>query len=227
MVSSRSQSWLSSFFTIAAILTLSTPVHSLYFYIQPRQQKCFFEELPHGTLIVGTYKAEVFKQETNSYTSDPGLTLTITVDETFDNDHRVVFQRGGDNGRFTFSAADAGQHKLCFTPDTGAASGWLSGPSAVKLTIDMAIGETSKIESEDKSKMEDMAERVKHLNSRLQDIRREQVFQREREAVFRDQSEATNARVVRWTLMQIALLSITCAWQLSHLRSFFIKQKLT
>jgi hypothetical protein len=49
----------------------------------------------------------------------------------------------------------------------------------------------------------------------------------EREAEFRDQSEATNSRVVRWTLMQLAVLSIACAWQLSHLRSFFIKQKLT
>lgn len=49
----------------------------------------------------------------------------------------------------------------------------------------------------------------------------------EREAEFRDQSEATNSRVVRWTLMQMAVISVTCAWQLSHLRSFFIKQKLT
>ncbi|OJD26648.1 hypothetical protein ACJ73_01963 [Blastomyces percursus] len=241
MAFSHSQSWLSSFFAIVTILTLSTPVHSLYFYIQPRQQKCFFEEMPQGTLVVvddightctkrtlssGTYKAEVFRPETNTYVLDPSLTLTITVDETFDNDHRVVFQRGKDAGRFTFSAADPGQHKLCFTPDTGN-GGWLSGSPAVKLTLDIAIGETSKIESEDKSKMEDMAHRVKNLNSRLQDIRREQVFQREREALFRDQSEATNARVVRWTLIQLALLSVTCAWQLSHLRSFFIKQKLT
>lgn len=51
--------------------------------------------------------------------------------------------------------------------------------------------------------------------------------QQEREAEFRDQSEATNSRVVRWTLIQIVVLSITCAWQLSHLRTFFIKQKLT
>lgn len=49
----------------------------------------------------------------------------------------------------------------------------------------------------------------------------------EREAEFRDQSESTNARVVRWTLVQLVVLGITCAWQLSHLRSFFIKQKLT
>ena len=49
----------------------------------------------------------------------------------------------------------------------------------------------------------------------------------EREAEFRDQSEATNSRVVRWTLVQLGVLGVTCAWQLSHLRSFFIKQKLT
>jgi hypothetical protein len=49
----------------------------------------------------------------------------------------------------------------------------------------------------------------------------------EREAEFRDQSEATNAKIVRWTLIQLCVLGVTCAWQLSHLRAFFIKQKLT
>lgn len=52
------------------------------------------------------------------------------------------------------------------------------------------------------------------------------VFQ-EREAEFRDQSETTNSRVVRWTIIQLVVLGVTCAWQLSHLRAFFIKQKLT
>jgi len=52
-------------------------------------------------------------------------------------------------------------------------------------------------------------------------------FTQEREAEFRDQSEATNARVIRWIVIQLVILSATCAWQLSHLRSFFIKQKLT
>jgi hypothetical protein len=49
----------------------------------------------------------------------------------------------------------------------------------------------------------------------------------EREAEFRDQSEHTNSRVVRWTMIQLVVLGVTCAWQLSHLRAFFIKQKLT
>lgn len=42
----------------------------------------------------------------------------------------------------------------------------------------MAIGETSAIESSDKGKLGDLVQKVKDLNNRLQDIRREQVFQR-------------------------------------------------
>jgi p24 family protein alpha len=107
----------------------------------------------------------------------------------------------------------------------------------------MAIGATSEIESKDREKLGDLVQRVRDLNGRLADIRREQIFQRvslyvssnrpmlthvkEREAEFRDQSESTNARVVRWSIIQIVVLGVTCAWQLSHLRAFFIKQKLT
>ena len=48
----------------------------------------------------------------------------------------------------------------------------------IKLTLDLAIGETSAIESTDKGKIQDIVQKVKDLNGRLQDIRREQVFQR-------------------------------------------------
>ncbi|KAL5342586.1 emp24/gp25L/p24 family/GOLD-domain-containing protein [Aspergillus crustosus] len=225
-------SWLSSTLAIYAILCLTLPVQALYFYVDGRQTRCFYEELPKDTLVVVTFSSEVIDQTsgTGTYAVDPNLKVLITVDEVFDNDHRVVNRRDSHAGRFTFTAADPGSHKICLTPETNAATGgWLSGApaGAVRLTLDMAIGETSKIESEDKTKMKDLVQRVKDLNSRLQDIKREQVFQREREAEFRDQSEATNSRVVRWTLMQLAVLSVACAWQLSHLRSFFIKQKLT
>ncbi len=157
--------------------------------------------------------------------------MFITVDEVFDNDHRVVSQRGRNSGKFTFSAADSGEHRLCFTPTNVPATRGLlfSGAQAggIKFELDMVIGETSQIESSDKEKVGEVVQKVKDLNARLQDIRREQVFQREREAEFRDQSELVNSRVVRWMLIQLFVLGATCAWQLSYLRAFFIKQKLT
>ncbi|TKA81848.1 hypothetical protein B0A49_01078 [Cryomyces minteri] len=200
--------------SLLTILASLLPVDALYFYLDGTSQRCFFEELPKDTLVVGHYNAEQWNEQARSYTPNEYMGIFITVDEVFDNDHRVVSQRGAHKGRFTFSAADSGDHKICFTPqNAGSASqGWLTGglpAGGVKLTLDLVIGETSAIESTDKGKIQDIVSKVRDLNGRLQDIRREQVFQREREAEFRDQSESTNARV------------------LSHLRAFFIKQKLT
>ncbi|KAI9788603.1 MAG: emp24p/erv25p- protein [Piccolia ochrophora] len=219
-----------SLLSLSALALCILPAQSLYFYIDGNTPKCFFEELPKDTLVVGDYKAEEYNTETRVFETHDSLNIFISVDETFDNDHRVVSQRGSGKGRFTFTAADSGDHKICFTPSSTSSTGWLGSGNPVggiKMTLDMAIGETSAIESADKGKIQDIASKVKDLNGRLQDIRREQVFQREREAEFRDQSESTNARVVRWTLVQLAVLGVTCAWQLSHLRAFFIKQKLT
>lgn len=98
-------------------------------------------------------------------------------------------QKGGSGGRFTFTAHEAGDHKICFTPSSESGkTGWLSASNpngGIKLNLDMTIGETSVIESSDKNKLMDIQSRVKDLNSRLQDIRREQVFQRVRYRPFR------------------------------------------
>ncbi|KAF2273250.1 uncharacterized protein EI97DRAFT_436303 [Westerdykella ornata] len=217
--------------TLLLAAALALPSHALHFFMDGATQKCFFEELPKDTLVVGHYDALEWDDHTQTYQSKPDVGVFITVEETFDNYHRVVAQRGANKGKFTFTAADSGEHRLCFTPqNVHSTGGWLSSSGVhgyVRFHLDLAIGETSKIESTDKGKIDEMVQKVRDLNSRLQDIRREQVFQREREAEFRDQSESTNARVVRWSLIQLGVLGITCAWQLSHLRSFFIKQKLT
>lgn len=121
-----------------------------------------------------------------AYVTNNNVQIYISVEETFDNDHRVVSQRGTSiKGKFTFSAADSGEHRICFSP-IGAAthSGWLPGgqqAGAIRFDLDLAIGETSKIESDDKDKMQDLQQKVRDLNARLQDIRREQVFQRVRD----------------------------------------------
>ncbi|KAF2142614.1 uncharacterized protein K452DRAFT_226453 [Aplosporella prunicola CBS 121167] len=218
-------------FTILAVAAWIIPAQALYFYMEGDAQKCFFEELPKDTLVVGHYSAEQWDDNARTYIPNTNVGVFISVEEVFDNDHRVVSQRGAQKGRFTFSAADSGEHRLCFSPLNAVThSGQLVGGQqmgGIRFTLDLAIGETSQIESTDKGKMQDLQQKVRDLNARLQDIRREQIFQREREAEFRDQSESTNSRVVRWTLVQLAVLGVTCAWQLSHLRAFFIKQKLT
>lgn len=134
------------------------------------------------TFFQGHYEVAQYSEQTRTFNSDSSVGLSITVHEVFDNDHRIVSQKGDYKGRFTFTAGDAGTHKICFMPTGGAANvGWLFGGhevGGIKITLDMAIGETSNIESTDKGKIQDIVTKVKDLNGRLQDIRREQVFQR-------------------------------------------------
>jgi len=136
--------------------------------------------------IPGHYHAESWSDQTKSFQDSSDVGVFVTVEETFDNNHRIVAQRGKQSGRFTFSAADSGQHRICVTPqNVPSGGGWLGTGvhGTVKFTLDMAIGETSKIESTDKDKVQTLVQKVQDLNSRLQDVRREQIFQRVRESI--------------------------------------------
>lgn len=125
-------------------------------------------------------------QTPNPLLSSNSRTLSNTgslhPQEVFDNDHRVVSQKGAATGKFTFTADGSGEHKICFTPSsTSGGSGWLNALShmgGIKLKLDLAIGESTALDAADKGKINDIVQKVKDLNGRLQDIRREQVFQR-------------------------------------------------
>ena len=87
----------------------------------------------------------------------------------------MISQKSGPTGRFTFTAAESGEHRLCF--QTSGSGGWFT-TTHVKLHLDLAVGETGDIDRSSKEKTETLAQRVQELNARLGDIRREQVFQR-------------------------------------------------
>jgi p24 family protein alpha len=110
--------------------------------------------------------------------------MLITVDEMLSNSassSQLVKQWASTEGKFHFTAAESGDHKICFSPSQASSGGWLSGGQhlgTIKMVLDLAIGETSEIESSDKPKIDTILQKVKDLKSRLEDIKREQVFQR-------------------------------------------------
>lgn len=67
---------------------------------------------------------------------------------------------------------------------------------------------------------------VREVHDRVLDIRHEQAYQKQREAAFRDRSEATNERVVFFSLAQLAILISTGVYTIYHLRSFFRAKRL-
>jgi len=134
----------------------------------------------------------------------------------------VVHQKGSPTGEFTFTAIDSGEHRICFQPQS---QGWLA-KIKTKVTVDFEIGDAETLDSKKTDQVQSLTGKVKALNKKILDIRREQELTREREAKFRDQSELTNTKVVNWSIIQLVVLGATCVWQIKHLRSFFVKQKI-
>lgn len=95
----------------------------------------------------------------------------------------------------------------------------------MRIFFDLAIAGSEIIDSKGQDELSLLNNRVSDLNKKLKEIVREQKLMREREALFRDQSEKTNSKVVRWSIIQLFVLGGTGFFQLRHLKQFFIKQK--
>ena len=77
--------------------------------------------------------------------------------------------------------------------------------------------------------------KVEHLNEleknmrmaidRAVEIRSEQKYLRNREAIFRGKSEDIYSRVMWWSLSQVFILLITAFIQVRYLKNFFAKKK--
>lgn len=70
----------------------------------------------------------------------------------------------------------------------------------------------------------DVTRQVRELNDRVNDVRRQQEYQKEHEAKFRDTAESVNSRVVWFIILQVIVLVLTTAWQTRHL-TVFLKSK--
>ena len=208
---------------VISLAVLLAKVSALHLYMGGNDEaKCFYLDLSKDTLLAATHSAWELEKSTNNWVRDNSLIIEVTIDETSDKNHRVYHHKLNPFGNFQFIAQDGGEHKICYR---ALVDGWWA-KNRVKLEVDYAVGESELLDSRNLAKTDKLAERVSDLNRKLVYFRREQSLMREREAAFRDQSEATNQRVAYMTVFQVIVLAVTCAWQVSHLRSFFTKQKL-
>lgn len=204
---------------LVLLCTLLLAVRStaaLYFYLEPDTPKCFLEELPNDTVVVGHYMTEEWDTTLQRFVVKDDMGIHISVREVRD-DHVVTSSRGPPEGKFAFTSHEAGDHRICMLAK-------FDGRPAVqvRMHLDIVIGDAKPDNShKDKAHVTDLAQRVRDLNALLRDIRKEQQYQREREAQFRDLSEVTNSRAMWWSSLQLITLLGACVWQLRHLRVSF------
>ncbi|KAJ2715113.1 emp24p/erv25p- protein [Coemansia spiralis] len=209
---------------VAALLALASLTNALHFYLRDGEQQCFLEELPKGFLVTGHYKTEEWREAEKQYVENAGITVSMTADDN-DAHHRVMNQKGGHQGKFSFTAGNAGEHTICVQAHGAQAGGWLTS-SVVKFTLDIGIGEADDGGRAAIEKIKDISERIAVLNAQLDEIKLEQKYQRERELEFDAATTSIRRRVIYWAFIQLGIVAAVCYWQLRHLRRFFEAKKL-
>ncbi|KAI0313271.1 emp24/gp25L/p24 family/GOLD-domain-containing protein [Amylostereum chailletii] len=202
---------------------LATTANALHFYLDAGETRCFVEELPTDTVVEGHYRALGWEEQTQQYRLNEELGILIQVTE-METNHAVAETRGPPDGRFTFTSHEAGDHSICLS--TTYSQAWSGTAEHIRLYLDIVVGSTKPDVEHDRGHIAELASKVRELNIKLEDVRREQQYQREREADFRDLSEATNSRAVWYSVAQIGVLVMTCVWQLRHLKRFFEDRKM-
>jgi hypothetical protein len=66
--------------SLLPLLSLASMAQALYFFIDVTSPKCFFEELPKDTLVVGHYKAEEWDDHKHAWETHDGISIYISVD---------------------------------------------------------------------------------------------------------------------------------------------------
>lgn len=205
---------------LTVLISLSS---ALYFHIGETERKCFIEEIPDETMVVGRYRVEMFDKQTNKYVPTvPGLGMHVNVQ---DPDENVVMSRTyAAEGRFTFTSHSAGEHVICLHSNSSA---WFGG-GQLRIHLDIQVGEHANDYQQiaAKDKLTELQLRVRQLLDQVEQITKEQNYQRYREERFRQTSESTNQRVLWWSIGQTAILLLTGLWQMRHLKGFFEAKKL-
>ncbi|CAG9325899.1 unnamed protein product [Blepharisma stoltei] len=197
---------------------LLSSVSALHFYLTEGYEKCFILDVPDQTVVLGEYNLLDPPPED---APDQGVNLKIT-----DPNGVIIHQRlVRSAGKFSFTSQTSGQNRICLLPTS---SSWFG--TSKKIRFDLGMDNTrEKIHHEhlaSKEQVTHLGEIVTAVNERLSEIVKGQNYAREKEALFKDESEQVNSRILWFTIFQTVVILVSGVWQIWSLRRFFISRKL-
>lgn len=198
----------------AALATLLLSTHAVQFDVRRRAEKCLSDEVAQGSLVVIHYNI------IGSRKGKSGVSITITdplrkylkqdsdIDTTSDDFHK-----------FSFTADAAGSYAVCF---------FNSNDNSVRTMLDFKHGVEAKDYSEvaKREHLMPVEKELRKMEDTVDEIHREMLYMREREAAMRNTNESTNSRVLWFSFFSIVVLLGMGVWQVLYLKKFFKSKKL-
>ncbi|XP_045140619.1 transmembrane emp24 domain-containing protein 9 [Echinops telfairi] len=196
------------------LLCLAARSSALYFHIGETEKKCFIEEIPDETMVIGNYRTQLYDKQREEYQpATPGLGMFVEVKDP--EDKVILARQYGSEGRFTFTSHTPGEHQICLHSNSTKFSLFAGGMLVSGSTWDQQPLFSSPVVRTGRPQ----AGRA-HAGSLLL------ALPQWREERFRLTSESTNQRVLWWSILQTLILVAIGVWQMRHLKSFFEAKKL-
>ncbi|KAL2722738.1 transmembrane emp24 domain-containing protein eca [Vespula squamosa] len=195
----------------------------LYFHIGETERKCFIEEIPDETKVLVHYKVELYDPRSDGFMqSSPGIGMHVEIRDP--DDKPILSRVYSSEGRIAFTSHTPGEHVICLYSNSTA---WFGG-TQLRVHLDIQVGEQAidYANVAQKEKLSELQLRIRQLIDQVEQITKEQNYQRYREERFRQTSESTNRRVLWWSISQTVILLFMGAWQMRHLKYFFEAKKL-
>lgn len=121
-------------YSVIASFVLLASCDALFFHINEGEQKCFLEEVPDDTMIVGIYKVEMFDPRENRFIpTDSGFGMQVEIKDPEGN--TVLSRTYSAEGRFSYTAHLAGEHTICLHSNSTA---WF-GKAKLRVNLDFQV----------------------------------------------------------------------------------------
>ncbi|KDO31850.1 hypothetical protein SPRG_03770 [Saprolegnia parasitica CBS 223.65] len=198
---------------VALALVLAS-IGAVQFDVKRRAEKCLSDEVAAGSLVVVHYNI------LGNVKGRTGVSLLVKdpmgkylkedsdIDLTSDDIHK-----------YSFNAETAGTYSTCF---------FNSNDFVARVSLDFKHGVEAKDYS-DIAKREHLMpveKELRKMEDTVDEIHREMLYMREREAAMRNTNESTNARVLWFSSFSIFVLLAMGLWQVMYLKKFFKSKKL-
>ena len=199
-------------------LFLPMTAYAISFYIPEAKEKCFLVDIAEDTVVLLRYD---LIDRPPAESADQGVILSI-------QDHmstKITTRNISADGTVSFTSQKRGSHKVCIALLNAS---WLGSVrrARFRLDIDFTKDEVSHTSLASKDQVSHLEQISENMRDRLTDIIKAQDYARQKEALYKDESENINSRIIWFSLFQALVILVSGIWQIVSLRRYFVTRKL-
>ncbi|GMF09782.1 unnamed protein product [Phytophthora lilii] len=200
--------------TLLLLAASAASLDAVQFDVRRRAEKCLSDEVAQGSLVVVHYNV------IGGTRGQSGVALSITDPlRKFLKQDANIDTSSDDIYKFSFTADAGGIYAVCFVN---------SNDKPVRVMLDFKHGVEAKDYTEvaKREHLMPVEKELRKMEDTVDEIHREMLYMREREATMRNTNESTNSRVLWFSFFSIVVLLGMGVWQVMYLKKFFKSKKL-